>query len=134
MKKSILAAVCLAILFFVSIVSATDKKLLELERQVIINLCQTNARLADDLNLMLDKESEELSVGVGFYKGYLFYDRFGNPIESIPTSAFFYMVEESARRAADIKFNELFDRLIRHNVMLETAKKSIESKQAVSRK
>jgi len=97
------------------------EKAKDLKREVI-QLCEINADLADQLNRKRDEEAAGKYFGLGIYMANFFLDENGRVIEKIPTSTFFSMVADFARRDTVIA-PEVKEDLERYNAMFEEAKK-----------
>jgi len=106
----------LAVLLFPVFVLAAEKNVTELQRQVITNLCETNAVLADRLNQLLENGSPG-TINV-------FFDRNGEIIEIVPTGIFFLMIEDLVARSENVDYDEIINQLLRHNGLLEEALKN----------
>lgn len=122
--KKVIQFVVLAICAFLVInfsfpvkVMAEEKSLADLKRQVIINLCNTNALLADKLNQQLNNGQDNAGVIN------VFFDRQGRSIEIVPTGNFFLQIKDLAERGWDIKYDEIINELLRHNILLEESLK-----------
>ena len=116
MKKLIMKAIFLAVLFFPVVVLAAEKNVTELQRQVITNLCETNTVLADRLNQLLENGSPG-TINV-------FFDRNGEIIEIVPTGIFFLMIKDLVARSEDVDYDGIINQLLRHNGLLEEALKN----------
>ncbi|MDP2736366.1 MAG: hypothetical protein Q8O59_01110 [bacterium] len=94
---------------------AEERSVAELQRRVIINLCETNASLADRLNQRLENEyGREGIINV-------FFDKDGRDIGIVPTGNFFLMIKDLTEKGGDIKYDEVIEQLIRHSCLLEEA-------------
>ena len=126
MKKLIIKVILLAVLLFPAVVLAAEKNATELQRQVIFNLCEANASLADKLNQRLENGPPGI-VNV-------FFDRNGEIIEIVPTGIFFLMIEDLVARSEDVDYEEIINQLIRHNGLLEEALKNSNFRHYVAEK
>ena len=116
MKKLIMKTIFLAVLLFPVVVLAAEKNVAELQRQVITNLCETNAVLADRLNQLLENGSSG-TINV-------FFDRDGRIIEIVPTRTFFFLIKDLVARSEDVDYDGIINQLLRHNGLLEEALKN----------
>ena len=92
-------------------------------KQEVIQLCLDNADLADQLNSRRDKEIAGMYYGPGTYIAYSFVDEQGRATERIPTSLFFFMMEDLIHRYTIID-SEMKEELERHQKLLKEAIKN----------
>jgi len=102
---------------------AEERSLADLQRQVVINLSEANSSLADRFNGKLDEDAEPPYI-LGECNQRFFYDKqTGRKIGVAPNSIFFFMVADLTRRATEIKYDEVFDELMKHDYLFREALK-----------
>ncbi|MDP2736978.1 MAG: hypothetical protein Q8O59_04350 [bacterium] len=96
----------------------SERNLANLQRQDVINLCQTNAFLADKLNQQLENKYGREGIAN------VFFDKDGRDIGIVPTGNFFLMIKDLAEKGGDIKYDEVINELITHRCLLEESLRS----------
>jgi hypothetical protein len=106
--------VFLGFLCFPIIIFANDKGHIKniQKKQIIMELCQVNADLVDQLKDCQDEEEAKLGINFKDCHQRFFYDHFGNSITSIPSNTFFLMFSDIIRRNSYIKYTEVIGELL----------------------